>query len=265
MLRLNGSGSAYRGHARAPAGSLALLVVLLSAGLSACTFDDDTEFVPSCNDADCGPNGLCDPKGDGCLCLSGYTGEACDQCAEGFQDKDGDGTCRPACSEAYCVDSICNDESGLIRCLCAEGHQDNDGNGRCSPSCAIAALACIHGSCTDQSGEAVCACEEDWAGELCEHCVFGLQDNDGDGQCEPGCSELSCGGGRCDDDDGVVKCICSLGYEGEQCERCTAGYQDNDGNGSCEPDCAHSNLDCGARGRCDDGSGAAVCACDQGY
>ncbi|MDX9720149.1 MAG: clostripain-related cysteine peptidase, partial [Myxococcota bacterium] len=42
-------------------------------------------------------------------------------------------------------------------------------------------------------------------------------------------------------------------------------YQDNDGNGSCEPDCAHSNLDCGARGRCDDGSGAAVCACDQGY
>ena len=124
-----------------------------------------------------------------------------------------------------------------------------------------------HGECQVDGSRGVCVCDTGYAGITCDVCVDGYQDNDGDGVCAPSCSgDVACGEhGSCLDELGVVLCECEAGYEGKSCDTCAEGYQDNDGDGVCEPDCVTSALDCGEHGYCVDTSGAASCACDQGF
>ena len=149
---------------------------------------------------DCGPHGACvdAASGPACVCTGGYTGDACDTCATGLQDNDGDGTCRPACVPDGCGRGSCDDTSGEVVCTCdegyagsdcsacAEGFQDDDGDLFCAPTCATAELACVHGSCDDASGSPGCVCDEGYAGDDCSACAEGFQDDDGDGICAPG-------------------------------------------------------------------------------
>ena len=79
------------------------------------------------------------------------------------------------------------------------------------------------------------------------------------------CAGNTCSGhGDCDDASGAAACTCDTGYAGAACAGCDTGYQDKDINGSCTADCASAALTCG-HGACDDTSGTASCACEDGY
>ena len=250
--------------------------------------DGNGTCTTDCSTVDCGLHGACSASSGTalCVCYAGYTGAACDACALGFQDDDGDGTCNPKCltTTLDCGDhGTCSSASGAVECVCDTGYvgalcnacdagyQDNDGDGTCAQTCATSGIDCgAHGSCDDQGGLAECVCVTGYAGALCDECATGYQDNDGDGICAPICttSALNCGPhGACEDSSGVAVCACDAGYVGTVCESCdtAAGYQDNDGDDVCLPNCATSGVNCGTHGSCTDASGAALCVCDLGY
>ncbi|RDV36360.1 hypothetical protein DV096_19260 [Bradymonadaceae bacterium TMQ3] len=193
---------------------------------------------------DCGEQGRCvdDEEGNAqCICEEGRAGLACGECADGYFEVDG--TCRADCTV---FDATCSGqgscevpeggEQGLCVCegdrmgdlceACPEGTQDNDGDGVCEVSCEEAALACgVGGSCDDSSGQAQCACRPGFAGEQCESCAEGYQDNNDDGECRLGCDNTTieaCPSTQvCDDSSGIAQCLCT---EGAQCETCDEGY-----------------------------------------
>ncbi len=226
---------------------------------------------PTCatSGLNCGSHGTCDDSSGTaqCNCQTGYAGALCDVCDTGYQDNDVNGTCEPDCSNFDCSDhGICDDTLGTAFCVCDPGYQDNDGNNTCEPTCITAGNCSGHGTCDDISGTPSCTCDVGYAGQYCDACDVGYQDNDGNGTCLPNCSTsgLDCGlHGTCDDSGGTTVCVCDTGYTGAACDVCDAGYQDNDGDGTCFPDC--STQDCSGHGTCDDISGEAVCTCDDGW
>ncbi|MEZ4459215.1 MAG: hypothetical protein R3E66_05730 [bacterium] len=191
-----------------------------------------------------------------CACPSGLTGENCDACATGFQDKDGDGLCEPDCANAGLdcgANGACSDDGGIALCVCNmayagancdacdEGYQDQDGDGTCLQDCATSGLDCNSGTCLIRQGAPTCDCPEGSGGDDCSQCGAGYQDNDGDGVCAPTCatSTIDCGAnGVCSDTSGTPACTCAVGYAGEFCDECGPGLQDDDGNGVCSPACA---------------------------
>lgn len=139
-----------------------------------------------------------------CECQTGYTGAACDECADGYQDEDANGTCEPTCetSALDCGDfGACMITAGAPACACdtgytgdscdgcADGYQDNDNDGVCEADCATAAPACTNQQvCSDASGAAVCVCGP---GDPCVVCPTGEQDEDGNGVCTASCGEAT--------------------------------------------------------------------------
>ncbi|MBN2493285.1 MAG: hypothetical protein JXR96_01735 [Deltaproteobacteria bacterium] len=85
--------------------------------------DGNGSCLPDCQTAglDCGPHGQCQiVLGQAsCVCQAGHTGEACADCAAGYQDHDGDGLCRPTCETAGldCGERACDDSSGEPVCV----------------------------------------------------------------------------------------------------------------------------------------------------
>jgi hypothetical protein len=145
--------------------------------------DQDGTCLPTCATAGltCPAHASCqDATGTAlCVCDDGYTGPACEDCAQGYQDHDQDGTCLP--------------------------------------TCATAGLVCpAHASCQDATGTALCVCDLGYAGPECATCAAGYQDHDLDGTCLPTCETLGwlCGGhGVCDDSSGAAACQCDPGYQ----------------------------------------------------
>ncbi|MGC4119478.1 MAG: clostripain-related cysteine peptidase [Myxococcales bacterium] len=240
----------------------------------------------TCKPATCAGHGTCNDSSGApvCTCEVGYSGAHCEACAAGYQDRDGDGVCRPGCASAGLACGAhgqCSDESGTAVCACsagytgascegcAAGYQDRDANGTCLADCATAALTCgAHGLCKDESGTAVCVCVPGHQGASCAECAQGFQDHDGDGNCSPDCSQLTldCSNhGGCDDQTGTAQCACAVGYAGVRCEGCAAGYQDRNIDGTCLADCATAALACGTHGQCSDATGTAACVCTTGY
>ena len=152
--------------------------------------DGDGVCTEDCTSAglDCGVNGVCDDASGSvaCACNDGYEGAACDECAAGYQD--------------------------------------NDGDGICSEDCVASGLDCgTNGVCDDSAGTAACACDTGYAGALCDSCAPGYQDNNADGICLATCIELgwTCSGaGICDDSTGVAECICDAGYISDDLGNC---------------------------------------------
>ncbi len=60
--------------------------------------------------------------------------------------------------------------AGVACQLCAEGYQDNNGDGTCVPGCPLTPCDAVGGACDDTSGTATCTCNEGWAGEACDTC-----------------------------------------------------------------------------------------------
>ena len=194
--------------------------------------DSDGTCTASCaTAASCGAHGACtDVSGTAtCDCDDGYTGAACAACAAGFQDADGNGSCKPTCTTAM--------------------------------------LGCgLGGTCDDSTGTATCVCASNTTGATCASCAAGFQDNDGNNTCEPACITTSCTmHGTCSDSTGRVVCTCNAGFGGATCNGCLAGFQDNDNNGTCLPSCATAGLTCDSRSACDDRTGNAACLCVAGF
>jgi hypothetical protein len=86
------------------------------------------------NPAACNHNTCDDSSGDiVCDCDAQYTGADCSQCADGYQDNDGNGECLPTCQTAGYTCSgrgTCDDSSGQAVCNCQDGFAD-DGAGNC--------------------------------------------------------------------------------------------------------------------------------------
>jgi hypothetical protein len=235
--------------------------------------DDDGECEESCaaSDLECGPRQHCE-DGSGtatCIdgCAPGYTGDDCEDCADGFQDNDDDGSCLPDCdtAELTCpVNSACDDTDGAVVCACDDGYQDNDDNGSCTPDCATSGLVCDAGmSCDDVSGTPECVC------------AAGYQDNDGDSTCEEDCTTaaLDCSGhGACDDSRGRAVCDCDVGWDRSDCSICDSPYYQahlaEDGTLlSCETSCYLEGdaFPCGLNERCAQDNGVKECVCADGY
>ena len=234
----------------------------------------------------CGSNGSCsDASGTAiCVCDTGYTGAACNLCASGYQDNNEDGVCLPDCATSGLAcgnNGSCSDTSGAATCVCAtgydgplcldcaSGYQDNDFDTICEESCTISTLNCNeHGSCNDTSGTPECACEAGYAGNSCELCAQGYQDNDQNGVCSWDCSmaDLTCSNhGNCSDTSGTAICVCEEGYDGQICENCDGGYVRNPVDDNCNPGCELVSLECSNHGNCSDSTGLAICICDNGY
>src|SRR5690606_32587819 len=65
--------------------------------------DEDGICTPNCALADLAcVHGACDDATGTalCVCETGYTGALCDACADGYQDNDEDGICKPDCALA---------------------------------------------------------------------------------------------------------------------------------------------------------------------
>lgn len=74
-----------------------------------------------CTPTSCGAHGTC--ESEKCKCEVAYQGASCGDCAEGFQDKDKDGTCEAACTPTACgPHTTCDDASGKVACTCATGY-----------------------------------------------------------------------------------------------------------------------------------------------
>ncbi len=233
----------------------------------------------------CSGHGSCDDSTGAlvCTCDYEYTGQRCDECADGYQDNDQDGTCNETCSTAD-LDcnghGNCNDESGKAVCDCDTGYSGMECEG-CSAGYhlsdqgyCVQDLTCqenscnAHGTCDDSLGFVHCTCDVEYTGANCENCAVGYQDNDEDGTCELNCAAASpnCNHhGQCVDDSGQTECECDQGYAGADCGACASQYQDNDGNGTCEQSCAIAQLDCNEHGQCSDVTGMPECDCSDGF
>ncbi|MBU1218306.1 hypothetical protein KKF34_15545 [Myxococcota bacterium] len=110
-----------------------ILIFGFSLSFTAC--DDSPESKKTCEEIECGDHGTCDASSGGavCICEDGFDGDMCNECAEGYQDNDENGSCLETCSQAgYTCSShgSCTDVSGLATCNCDSGYI-HDGNGNC--------------------------------------------------------------------------------------------------------------------------------------
>lgn len=138
---------------------------------------------------------------------------------------------------------------------------NNDGN--TDPVCEADSCAST-GECNVASGVVTCTCDAGYAGDRCDTCATGFQDNDGDGICSAGCTASTCNGrGTCADTSGSTVCTCNATFGGADCSSCAFGFQDNDSNGTCEPGCGDDT--CAGNGTCSETSGSVMCTCNAGY
>ncbi len=85
--------------------------------------DGDGTCLADCATAglDCGAAGACGLRAGRavCICEEGSEGAACERCIAGWQDRDGDGRCRPTCATAGldCGARSCDDASGEPACV----------------------------------------------------------------------------------------------------------------------------------------------------
>jgi hypothetical protein len=90
-------------------------------------------------------------------------------------------TAPPVCEQGVLVGMNCEN--------CADGYQDNDGDGACLPTCLTEGMTCSgHGTCDDGDGTAACSCQIEYKGADCDLCADGFQDDDTNGTCEPMCT-----------------------------------------------------------------------------
>jgi len=106
----------------------------------------------SCTPNYCNGHGTCsDASGmPVCTCDTGYTGTTCNQCASGYQDSDGNGTCLEDCTATCGQDGTilypeshgsCVYSGGIASCVCDQGWE-NPWDGVPSYICTINPSAC---------------------------------------------------------------------------------------------------------------------------
>ena len=174
--------------------------------------------------AHCDGNGTHSGTG-ACVCDAGFTGDACDTCAEHFQ--------APSCSS--CVTG-----------WAPQGACDTCATGYYGPACTACPTCGAHSSCDGSGttgGTGACVCDAGWAPPSCTQCAEGFT-GPSCNECEDGfygpdclpCPGLSSSGGAttvcsghgtCDGSGtraGTGVCSCTGVYKGTACDACPAGF-----------------------------------------
>ena len=211
-----------------------LLVVIACVLSVGCSSGGGDSYVPppTCDELACPETSSCVVQ-EGtrvCECNEGYAGELCDECAEGFAEKDGVCLNRFSCAyEALCEEGfVCVDKAdGKRSCVCPSGFTDLGDECACFGTVEDGACfvdrPCLEvdpcgerGTCADDGEMTTCGCEGDYTGPRCDECapdrVF-LDGRcspivpEGDGVCGDGRFEPSveaCDDGNNDPSDGVT-------------------------------------------------------------
>jgi hypothetical protein len=189
-----------------------------------------------------------------CDCEPGWAGSLCDACAPGFRLEgqecipDGVDPCEPnPCVEPH--RGVCQPQAGGGHaCLCDPGYHVEGGACVADAVCDPVTTCSGRGQCTGLG--LACACDPGYAGEHCERCAPGYQDEDGDRVCWPDCvtAGLACGA--------HAGCVIQAGRAVCACE---PGYQDRDRDGLCQPTCQTAGLTCPPGEVCSDASGEPRC------
>ncbi|KAK7173159.1 hypothetical protein R3I93_003087 [Phoxinus phoxinus] len=224
-----------------------------------------TEKGPQCNCSAEGsedPN-TCDSVTGQCVCISGYTGQLCDECENGYFTNGTSGCQACDCDSIGAVSRLCN-SSGM--CICKMGvHGDKCDD--CRPGFSnFSSTGCQpcrcnnHSSyCHPQSG--ICVnCQGNTEGPSCENCRYNFYRRPRSPVTDPcipcPCSSVTSTGSCKLDSNGQPFCTqCKPEYQGPNCEQCSDGFYNADsiclpcncsGNGDprlspriCHPDTGH--------------------------
>ncbi|XP_033109167.1 laminin subunit alpha-like [Anneissia japonica] len=187
---------------------------------------------------------ICDGSSGACLlCLEGFAGYSCNECANGFY---GDAVRNKNCSRCNCNScgtERCDNTNGFCNCKRNVMGETCD---RCRPntwnfnSCGgCESCSCAVGSVTEQCDEidGSCSCLPGVEGVKCDRCQRGHWDYGPAGCQKCNCPELL----ECEADSG--KCICPPGATGKRCDRCAPRYVFTPAG--CMPcdSCVHTLLD----------------------
>ncbi|XP_016418787.1 multiple epidermal growth factor-like domains protein 9 isoform X2 [Sinocyclocheilus rhinocerous] len=191
----------------------------------------------------------CDSVTGQCVCLTGYTGQHCDECAYAYFTN-GTGGCQACYCDSYgAVNQLCN-SSGM--CICKIGvHGDKCDD--CRPGFShFSSTGCQPCQCnnhssychpqSDSSGQPFCVqCKPEYQGPNCEQCSDGFYNADSI------CLPCNCSGNGdprispriCHPDTGhCLSCINNT--TGLHCERCTEGFTGDALARNCTPTVVHT-------------------------
>ncbi|XP_061585674.1 multiple epidermal growth factor-like domains protein 9 [Cololabis saira] len=191
----------------------------------------------------------CNPRTGQCLCLQGYAGLQCEDCAEGFFTN-GTSGCLPCSCDSFGAENHLCDSSGI--CVCKTGVYGPKCD-ECHPgffhfsSTGCRPCQCNNRTnyCHPQSG--VCVnCDGNTQGSNCDECQPGFYRSSGSGSgsglsraCAPCPCSSSNSNGTCHTDSrGSPVCDqCLPRYSGPRCDRCSSGF--HQASGACVPcDCS---------------------------
>ncbi|KAM6930215.1 multiple epidermal growth factor-like domains protein 9 [Xenentodon cancila] len=205
----------------------------------------------------------CNPRTGQCLCLQGYAGLQCEDCAEGFFTNGTSGCLPCSCDSFGAVNHLC-DSSGI--CVCKAGVYGPKCD-ECHPgffhfsSTGCRPCQCNNRTnyCHPQSG--VCLnCDGNTQGSNCEECKPGFYRSSGSAltkACAPcPCSNTNSTGTCHTDSSGSPVCDqCLPHYAGPHCDTCSSGFYK--ASGACAP--------CDCSGNADPESSAEPCHPETGH
>ncbi|XP_061621466.1 laminin subunit alpha-5 isoform X2 [Phyllopteryx taeniolatus] len=249
---------------------------------------DSPEACAPCDCESPFTDGTCEDMTGRCFCKENYTGDNCDQCADGFVNfpecypafpmypSNNNGEAKPAgeiinceCSAAGTIDNSCRPDPQSRTCVCKPGftgdHCDTCAAGfhglNCQ-ACQCSGPGCLDGSCDTLMGHGVCRIG--FHGYHCDHCAPGYFNYPLCQLC--GCSSVGSLPEVCNTSG---RCLCKGEFQGLRCERCRSGFHSypNCQVCTCDPRTSSDNS-CTASGQCHcrpNYSGASCDQCAPGY
>lgn len=211
----------------------------------------DTDNPLGCEECSCDTVGSvstdCDPVTGTCVCLSGVTGERCDQCLAGFTGFSSMGCVQCSCHQVGAASDVCDPVTGQCPCLpnvfglscdsCSPGFHNISAGCR---SCDCNSDGTLSGEMSCDQETAQCPCKLNVQGTTCDTCMSGFTGLLGS---DPnGCSVCDCFSPNTDQS-GVIcdpltsQCDCVSSATGVRCESCLDDfYLTGDGCVSCDCD-----------------------------
>ena len=216
---------------------------------------DPTEVGGNCFNV-CTRHGTINAAGTGCDCATGYAGEVCEYCAEGFKQQGRyecvPRPCTPITNSIAAPYAIPETGASAGQCVCNPGYYGDASTLNECTACpqgffstlgAVGASSCKScGTNTAQlfssnlAGATSCTCNEGYSGSPCTFiCTNANQVANAANNacvCRSGYSSYPADSGSCNmicSNNGQLdatgsSCICNTGYKGDLCDTCETGY-----------------------------------------